>query len=191
VPYGTRVTFGVLEQVGGSGGERLHRLGFDEVRVRHYGELARLEIPLNRLGAVHRAAREAIVGAVQATGYSYVTLDLEGLRSGTSTSAPPGRPLSRPLRRFGGAPEARSQRSSALEPFVAPPVESGVRRVLRELGRAPHRRETRGPTICHPALDVDLASKNRQPSGQAKGSTSFAPRRQRSRRSFDPTVRIM
>jgi len=98
VPYGTRVTFGVLEQVGAAEGA-LHRLGFDEVRVRHYGELARLEIPLNRLGAVLEQ-REAIVGAVQATGYSYVTLDLEGLRSGNLNSALPAgtEPTASPVR---------------------------------------------------------------------------------------------
>ena len=85
VPYGTRVTFGVLEQVGAAEGA-LHRLGFGEVRVRHYGELARLEIPLDRLGAILEQ-REAIVGAVHAAGYSYVTLDLEGLRSGNLNGA--------------------------------------------------------------------------------------------------------
>ncbi len=85
VPYGTRVTFAVLEQVGAAEGD-LHRLGFDEVRVRHYGEAARLEIPLHRLGAVLEQ-REAVVGALHAAGYRYVTLDLEGLRSGNLNSS--------------------------------------------------------------------------------------------------------
>jgi uncharacterized protein len=85
LPYGTPVTLGRL-----AGVERaeagLHALGFREVRVRHYGDTARLEVPLDRLADV-LAARERVVGAVQAAGYAYVTLDLEGLRSGNLNAA--------------------------------------------------------------------------------------------------------
>ena len=85
LPYGTPVTLGRL-----AGVERaeagLHALGFREVRVRHYGDTARLEVPLDRLADVV-AERERVVGAVQAAGYSYVTLDLEGLRSGNLNAA--------------------------------------------------------------------------------------------------------
>jgi uncharacterized protein len=49
--------------------------------VRHYGDTARLELPLEDLTAV-LAQREDVVAAVRAGGYRYVTLDLEGLRSG-------------------------------------------------------------------------------------------------------------
>jgi uncharacterized protein len=59
----------------------LHRLGFKAVRVRHYGELARVELPLGDLPAA-LAQRELVVQAVRAAGYRYVTVDLEGLRSG-------------------------------------------------------------------------------------------------------------
>jgi len=80
VPYGTAVTLTVLREV-----ERaetaLRALGFTELRVRHYGELARLEVPLADLDRV-LATRVAVVEAVRAAGYRYVTLDLEGLRSG-------------------------------------------------------------------------------------------------------------
>ena len=49
--------------------------------MRHYGDAARLELPVEDLDrAVER--REAIVAAVRGAGYRYVTLDLEGLRSG-------------------------------------------------------------------------------------------------------------
>jgi uncharacterized protein len=80
VPYGTPVTLGVLGQV-----ERaeaaLRRLGFAELRVRHYGDVARIELPVDRLpDAV--AMRADIVAAVRAAGYRRVTLDLEGFRSG-------------------------------------------------------------------------------------------------------------
>jgi uncharacterized protein len=85
VPYGTRVTLSVLNQVtvAESG---LRALGFTALRVRHYGELARVELPLNDLGRVFEE-REAVVAAVRAGGYRYVTLDLEGLRSGNLNEA--------------------------------------------------------------------------------------------------------
>jgi uncharacterized protein len=80
VPYGTAVTLGVLREV--EAAERgLRALGFDDLRVRHYRDLARVEVPLDRLADV-LARRAEVVDAVQAAGYRYVTLDLEGLRSG-------------------------------------------------------------------------------------------------------------
>ena len=59
----------------------LHALGFAQVRVRHYGDTARIEVELAEIARVV-AAREAIVAAVRGAGYRYVTLDLEGFRSG-------------------------------------------------------------------------------------------------------------
>ena len=80
LPYGTPVTLGVLEAVGRA--ERaLHELGFRDVRVRHYGDAARVELPLEDLGRAIEE-RDAVVTGVRAAGYRYVTLDLEGLRSG-------------------------------------------------------------------------------------------------------------
>jgi len=80
VPYGTEVTVGLLSQV-----ERaeaaMKRLGFAELRVRHYGDTARIEVPLDQLPDVV-ARRAEVVEAVKASGYAYVTLDLEGFRSG-------------------------------------------------------------------------------------------------------------
>jgi uncharacterized protein len=90
VPYGTPVTVGVLGRV-----ERaeagLRALGFRALRVRHYDDLARLEVPLAELATVLER-REAVVGAVRAAGYRYVTLDLEGLRSGNLNEALPEPP---------------------------------------------------------------------------------------------------
>jgi uncharacterized protein len=87
VPYGTRVTVGVLSQVA-LAESGLRALGFSAVRVRHYGELARVELPL---GDLRRALqeREAVVAAVRAGGYRYVTIDLEGLRSGNLNGTAP------------------------------------------------------------------------------------------------------
>ncbi len=101
VPYGTPVTLGVLDAVGRA--ERgLHALGFREVRVRHYGNAARLELPLEDLERV-LAQRDALVAAVRSAGYTYVTLDLEGLRSGNLNNA-----LSQSLTRWqlGKGPES-------------------------------------------------------------------------------------
>lgn len=80
VPYGTAVTVDLLGRV--ERAERgLRALGFAEVRVRHDGTTARVEVPLDRLGAAV-AAHAEVVAAVRAAGYRRVTLDLEGLRSG-------------------------------------------------------------------------------------------------------------
>ena len=80
LPYGTPVTLGRLSAV-----ERaeagLHALGFTELRVRHHGEVARIEVPELDLDAV-LAKRTEVRAAVQAAGYRWVTLDLDGLRSG-------------------------------------------------------------------------------------------------------------
>jgi uncharacterized protein len=85
LPYGTPVTVELLHAV-----ERAERalrgLGFADLRVRHYGDTARLELPLSDIDLVV-ANRAAIVDAVKQAGYSYVTLDLEGLRSGNLNAA--------------------------------------------------------------------------------------------------------
>ena len=87
IPYGTPVTLGVLTEVARAE-SNLRRLGFGDagLRVRHYGDLARLEMPIASMDAV-MARRQAVVDAVRAAGYRYVTLDLEGLRSGNLNQA--------------------------------------------------------------------------------------------------------
>ncbi|MBO0714370.1 MAG: ATP-dependent sacrificial sulfur transferase LarE, partial [Acidimicrobiales bacterium] len=80
VPEGTPVTLSVLSSVARAE-SGLRRLGFAQLRVRHYGELARIEVELSDLPEVV-ARREAVVEAVKGAGYRYVTLDLEGFRSG-------------------------------------------------------------------------------------------------------------
>lgn len=85
VPYGTSVTVEVLSRV-----ERaesaLHDLGFVALRVRHYDDTARIEVPVDELARVVEH-RESVVRAVRSSGYTYVTLDLEGLRSGNLNDA--------------------------------------------------------------------------------------------------------
>ena len=85
IPYGTKVTVDLLSTV-----ERaesaLRRLGFDDLRVRHLGDTARIEVPLDRLADVVDL-RDDVVDAVLGAGYRYATLDLEGLRSGNLNAA--------------------------------------------------------------------------------------------------------
>jgi uncharacterized protein len=88
IPYGTTVTVSLLGKV-----ERaeaaLHQLGYPELRVRHHGDVARVELPLADLPRALEQ-REAIVDVVARCGWTYVTLDLEGLRSGSLNAGLPG-----------------------------------------------------------------------------------------------------
>lgn len=85
VPYGTPVTLGTLSRVADAEA-RLRALGYRQLRVRHYGDLARLELDTADLARAVEG-REAVVAAVRAAGYAYVTLDLEGFRSGNLNDA--------------------------------------------------------------------------------------------------------
>ena len=85
LPYGTPVTLGALSSVARAE-SALRALGFSQLRVRHYGSSARIELAEEDL-AEAVARREAIVAGVKAAGYDYVTLDLEGFRSGNLNQA--------------------------------------------------------------------------------------------------------
>ena len=85
VPYGTEVTVAVLTAVDRAEAA-LRRLGFDDLRVRHLDDTARIEVPIDRLPDVLEQRAE-VVAAVAGVGYAYVTLDLEGLRSGNLNRA--------------------------------------------------------------------------------------------------------
>jgi uncharacterized protein len=80
IPTGTAVTVAILSAVDRAEAA-LKTLGFHDVRVRHYGDTARIEVGVDELAAAVEA-RHAIVAGVRAAGYRYVTLDLEGFRSG-------------------------------------------------------------------------------------------------------------
>lgn len=85
IPYGTAVTLGTLSTVAAAE-SALKRLGFRDLRVRHYGDLARIELGAGEIADAF-ARRDEIVAAVRGAGYRYVTLDLEGLRSGNLNAA--------------------------------------------------------------------------------------------------------
>ncbi len=85
IPYGTPVTLGVLDSVAKAEGA-LRRMGFRELRVRHHGEVARVEVARDEMERALECA-SAIVGAIKEAGYRYATLDLEGFRSGNLNQA--------------------------------------------------------------------------------------------------------
>ena len=82
LPYGMEVTPERLRQVE-EGEQRLRDLGFRQVRLRHHAELARVEIDPSELPeALDPAMAEAIVAAIKPLGFRFVSLDLEGYRTG-------------------------------------------------------------------------------------------------------------
>jgi uncharacterized protein len=85
VPYGTPVTLGTLRSVA-EAESGLRSLGFAQLRVRHYGDTARIEVPPEDLAAVVTRRRE-VSASVHRAGYRYVTLDLDGFRSGNLNQA--------------------------------------------------------------------------------------------------------
>jgi uncharacterized protein len=83
LPYGTEVTIERLRQVE-QGEELLRGLGFRQLRLRHHGELARVEIdPVELPRALDLEMTRKIVQAIKSLGFRYVTLDLEGYRMGS------------------------------------------------------------------------------------------------------------
>jgi len=81
-PYGEEITVGKLQRVGRA--ERyLRRMGMLNLRVRSVGDTARIELPPEQIKEfVLKTDLQAIVSAFQSYGFIYVTLDLEGYRSG-------------------------------------------------------------------------------------------------------------
>lgn len=87
IPYGTPVTVEALSRIGRA--ERaLRHLGLRQVRVRHHDAVARIEIdPAELPKLLDDALRERVVADVRAAGYTYVTLDLQGYRTGSLNEA--------------------------------------------------------------------------------------------------------
>ena len=95
VEYGRTVTREVLEQVERAE-ESVRQLGFREFRVRHHGDLARVEIARNELPrALSVETLDAITAALKHAGYQYVTLDTTGFRSGSMNAILPAEILAR------------------------------------------------------------------------------------------------
>ena len=83
IEYGREVTPEALAAIE-AGEEALRRLGFREVRVRYHGELARIEIAREELPrALSLENAGEFTRILKSLGFKYVTLDLEGFRSGS------------------------------------------------------------------------------------------------------------
>lgn len=82
IPYGTPVSLEALGKIG-KAEAALHALGLREVRVRHHGDVARIEVPTHEIARFAEApTREAALKGIRAAGYLWATLDLAGFRSG-------------------------------------------------------------------------------------------------------------
>ena len=81
IPYGVAVTVGALGSVQRAEAG-LRALGLRQVRVRHHGDVARVEVDPAELEQAFRL-RDEVAAAVRSAGYAYVALDLEGFRSGS------------------------------------------------------------------------------------------------------------
>lgn len=87
VPYGTAVTPEILRRVE-TAEEALRALGFRELRVRHLGQAARVEIAAGEMGRLEDGAiRDSIDAGVRAAGYAEVRIDPEGYRRGRLNEA--------------------------------------------------------------------------------------------------------
>jgi uncharacterized protein len=95
VEYGRPVTREVLDQVE-KGEESLRQLGFRELRVRHHGALARVEIARAELPrALTMEMLDGITAALKEAGFQYVTLDCSGFKSGSLNAILPAEILAK------------------------------------------------------------------------------------------------
>lgn len=82
-PYGSEITEEKLRSIDGLE-QKMRELGFEQVRARHHHDTVRIEVPSEN---IERAAapdtRDAIVAAAKDAGFAYVSLDMEGYRTGS------------------------------------------------------------------------------------------------------------
>lgn len=87
LPYGTPVTVEALARIEAAEGV-LRDLGFRQLRVRHHDKMARIELgPEEMARMLDPAVRDQVVDALKRIGYTYVTLDLAGYRTGSMNEA--------------------------------------------------------------------------------------------------------
>jgi len=96
IEYGRPVTREALDVVE-KGEDALRALGFRQIRVRHHGEIVRIEIAREQLErALDPAMAAEFTRIFKGLGFKFVTLDLEGLRSGSMNALLPAEDLFRP-----------------------------------------------------------------------------------------------
>ncbi len=81
IPHGTAVTVDALRRIEAAEAA-IKRLGFEQVRVRDHGDVARIEVDRDEIDRL-AAERETVVAALQRAGYKFVALDLEGYSTGS------------------------------------------------------------------------------------------------------------
>ena len=81
IPHGTEVTVEALRQIEAAEAA-IKALGFRQVRVRHHGDVARIEVEPAEIARLV-SERDRVVSALQAAGYRFVSLDLEGYATGS------------------------------------------------------------------------------------------------------------
>jgi uncharacterized protein len=81
IPYGEEITPGKVRTIE-TGEDLIHSFGLSQVRLRSHGDLARIEVLPGEFSLLIRF-REEIAAGLKAAGYRYITLDLEGFRSGS------------------------------------------------------------------------------------------------------------
>jgi len=87
VPYGENITPAKLEQIE-LGEALLHRLGFRQCRVRHHGNIARIEVPADEIERlVEQHLRKTILDYFQSLGFIYTAVDMRGYLSGSMNMA--------------------------------------------------------------------------------------------------------
>ncbi len=83
IPYGTRITRDILDRVQRAE-NCLHGLGFRQVRVRHHGDTARIELDKNDFSRLLTGdVADRVTASLKELGYTYVSLDLAGYRTGS------------------------------------------------------------------------------------------------------------
>ncbi|MBN1918329.1 MAG: ATP-dependent sacrificial sulfur transferase LarE [Verrucomicrobia bacterium] len=95
IPYGETITEAKLRMIEAAE-SWLHTLGFGQVRVRHHGEIARIEVEpdeIERFAA--RGVRDQVTKKLKKIGYRYITLDCVGYRTGSLNEVLPERPRGR------------------------------------------------------------------------------------------------
>lgn len=83
IPYGTRVDVASLQMIY-QAEKLLHELGFHQLRVRHHDKVARIEVERAELPRlIEEEMSRAVIAGLRKIGYLYVTVDLQGFRSGS------------------------------------------------------------------------------------------------------------
>ena len=83
IPYGTKITEDLLKKIG-SAESALKKLGFKQVRVRHHGNIARIELPTHDIRKIlNSKIKNTVIKSLKKLGYIYITLDIEGYTTGS------------------------------------------------------------------------------------------------------------